>query len=74
MDNDERKTTYTPARQRALRKYYEKNRETLMTKILERSKRYYEEKKDTEEWKERKREYNRRYYEKHRMQPQPAQC
>ena len=60
-------STYTPARQRALKKYYEANRESLLTKMTERNRKHYQMKKDTDEWKAKKKEYNRAYYLRKQM-------
>ena len=56
--------TYTPSRQRALKKYYLANREELLVKMRERHQTNYDKKKSSEEWKAKKREYNRRFREK----------
>ena len=57
-------STYTECQKRAYKKYYQANKETLMSKMVERSRKYYAEKKDTEEWKLKKQEYNKRWCQK----------
>ena len=57
-------STYTDCQKRAYQKYYQANKDTLMSKMVVRNRKYYAEKKDTEEWKRKKQEYNRRFYQK----------
>ena len=56
--------TYTPARQRAVKKYYETHKDVILPKVLERNRLYYTSRKDTEEWKAKKRMYNQQYLQK----------
>ena len=58
-----KKIYYTPAQKRANYKYNANNRQ----KINEIAKNWYNNHKDTEEFKQKKKEYNRRYLEKQKL-------
>ena len=58
------KTPRSEARKIADRKYYERHREEIRAKAALSQKEGYEKKKDTEAWKEQKRQINKRYREK----------
>ena len=60
----------TEAQLRAAKNYYHTHKEERLPMLRERNRGYYNKRKDDEEWKECKKEYNRRAYQKIKDQVQ----